>query len=143
MENKLPTFKAGDKVWFIRTGKWHTLKETESPVYPLSLKTDVELVSFTTDGRYYSGDTLPSIFHTEQKLDFSEPKFVPEPGQWCWFWDETTKEWPRLSRFCGMHDKKGELYFGETRTKYAAKNGSWFSFCAPFTGELPPHLENL
>lgn len=53
----------------------------------------------------------------------------PQPGEWCWFWNEYD-DIPTLNRFlCMYSDDENGL-----------PNG--FDFCEPFTGQLPSFLKD-
>ena len=57
-------FKAGDKVYFpFIDGQIYTLKAHDGKSYPLIIKSDSFVKSFTLRGYQYADNQLPSIFH--------------------------------------------------------------------------------
>lgn len=124
---KLPTFKSGDRVWCILTGEWHVLEKSSHDEYPHRIP---HVDSFTIDGKISLSHTNPVIFEKEQVLDIPDPKFIPEKGQLCWFWDDLPNKIV-LRRFIGMRDSCG----------YYAGHRSYYQNCAPFNGELPEGVE--
>jgi hypothetical protein len=55
----------------------------------------------------------------------------PQVGEWCWFWDNTSKDNTYLNKYSEM---EGELFVSTNKC-------AWDN-CAKFTGELPEHLKD-
>ena len=54
----------------------------------------------------------------------------PQPGEWCYFWDDNYTI-AILAKFSESID-----------SKFIEHNGNAFSYCQPFTNELPTHLKD-
>jgi hypothetical protein len=55
----------------------------------------------------------------------------PQVGEWCWFWDNTSKDNTYLNKYSEM---EGKLFVSTNKC-------AWDN-CAKFTGELPEHLKD-
>jgi hypothetical protein len=54
----------------------------------------------------------------------------PKPNEWCWFWDHNSDIYASITQFKELHNNK-----------FRSTNYIW-NYCAPFIGELPPHLKD-
>ena len=124
-------FKKGDRVyWNELEGQITELDiEDTADVVPLEVTfSNGTIHYFTADGKL--SDFLPRVLTFKpQQLDYSRPQWQPKEGEWCWFWDEGDIT-STLSQY-----KKGQL--GNSIDSV----GTGWNFCAPFIGELPPHLK--
>jgi len=64
-------------------------------------------------------------------------RWQPKVGEWCWFYDKTSKEVPILSQFDYMSDNiyvttEIQIHFSEEEP-----SAYGFSSCIPFIGTLP------
>ena len=73
--------------------------------------------------------------------DFYESKEIelwqPKEGEWCWFFDSTSKEVPILAQFDYMSD---HIYITtEIQIPFSGEESSAYGFnsCIPFIGQLP------
>ncbi len=110
-------FKFGDYVKL--TSTTHIALKT----YPSWFQIDGKDV--TLHGSYINIEKGQHIFHFNE-LELWQPK----PNEWCWFWDRSADKFANISRF-------KELY----KDKFKSVNCTW-NYCAPFIGELPPHLKD-
>ena len=108
-------FKLGD--WITNHGK----------LVVCVTKTDTEFVYFKPINK----DSEGSLYLLKDK-QFSNniELWQPKPNEWCWFWDIPKSKHASIAQF-------KELYKG----KFKSANFTW-NFCAPFIGELPPHLKD-
>lgn len=60
-------------------------------------------------------------------------QWYPKDGEWCWFWDEKTKDKPILRRSGGYTDKYGDRVYYSDKSSYLN--------CEPFLGLLPSNLK--
>lgn len=129
----LPKFKAGDRVWHLRTGEWGILEEVESNSTSLRLRIENtnEIFYCTIHGKLHEMDVNPVIFHTEQTLNFEKPKWIPKEGELCYFWDDAHHRCAIIGRF--KEDIEDNKY------GYKTDNGAFYKYCCPIT-EIPPHL---
>ena len=76
-------------------------------------------------------------------------KWIPEPGVWCWFYDNET-DVPTLAKLISINklfDRK-ETYMVATpscvsESSYNYSRTMTFKHCEPFIGELPSNIEDL
>lgn len=90
-------------------------------------KTDKEFVYF----KLINKDSKGSLYLLKDKqFNNNIELWQPKPKEWCWFWDEhyTTAI---LAKFIEMENKT-----------FVEHHGNKFKYCAPFIGELPPHLKD-
>lgn len=70
--------------------------------------------------------------------------WVPESGEWCWFWLDETKSmhnYLSLGKFIGFRSKETHELFIDY---YDTDNNIFSSdMCAPFIGALPYNLKDL
>ena len=131
MENTETIYKVGDKVWSPAFGWGEVVKTDNESNYCIGVEFDrVGFDWYTADGRLYS-DCPICLFFTEQQYSVERPAWQPKQGEWCWFWDRDSDGRAILGRFDMM----------TTEGKYKREFGFSFKNCAPFTGELPPHLK--
>lgn len=86
-------------------------------------------------------ESRPTLYPIDQyreiiaDLPAPQPEpWKPKPGEWCWFWDNNDNS-ATVAKFIRIYKKK-----------YIAKVGYFeisFPNCAPFVGELPPHLKEV
>lgn len=57
--------------------------------------------------------------------------WTPEPGEWCWFWDEHYTS-AILAKFENI-----------SNGLFLEHHGNEFEYCEPFIGELPSNLKDL
>lgn len=82
-------------------------------------------------------------------LEFEIKPWTPEPGDWCWFYDNET-DVPTLAKLISINklfDRK-ETYMVATpscisETSYNYSRTMSFARCQPFIGELPTNLKDL
>lgn len=96
-----------------------------------------------TEEFYHNGTYMqhlrPTLYPIDQYREIiaNLPPPQPEPwkpkvGEWCWFWDNGYRS-AILNMFVSI--EAGEQF------PYMTKTGASYHNCAPFTGELPPHLK--
>ncbi len=97
--------------------------------------------TYNKDGSLLALPITPILYPIDQyreiiaNLPAPQPEpWKPKPGDWCWFWD-TRYKYSVLSTLESYHADKHFPYLTGTGTSY--KN------CAPFVGELPPHLKEV
>jgi hypothetical protein len=90
-----------------------------------------------TESGQFNFNARPTLYPLEQyraiiaNLPAPQPEaWQPKPGEWCWFWDRDYVK-PSLDKFEAMD---GEFFQAELH--------KW-EYCAPFIGELPPHLKEV
>jgi hypothetical protein len=96
--------------------------------YPIKVEFNFYHYRYTADGKLYLGDATPMLYPA--KPEIIVPKWQPQPGQWCWFWDESTNG-SHLAQFACITQ----------HNNYETNLGSRWRNCAPFIGELPEHLK--
>ena len=74
-------------------------------------------------------------------------KWIPEPGEWCWFWDNET-DVPTLAKLISINKlfEKKETYTVATPSciselSYNYSRTMTFKYCEPFVRELPDCLQ--
>ena len=87
--------------------------------------------AYTSDGYYEQDDLTPMLYPFEPQIIVPD-KWIPEPNQWCLFWDESQPNRVLLRRFVRM-DILGAAYVDNI--------GEFFDNCIPFTGDVPKHLK--
>lgn len=104
---------------------------------------------FETNSNKYDVGSIIRYHQRVQKnygLSFNEDcieLWKPQPGEWCWFWDETLNT-PQLEQFKKMIEA---FECGTTYFLYTTKCGRFINgqigtkFCEPFIGELPTNLK--
>lgn len=108
-----PEFKIND---WIKSIKYPHLK-------PIKIKSIYESNTRPRVLGLRSGGTV--LYSDEVKL------WIPEPDEWCWFWDRTTIDNPI------KHPPKLGQY---SRYDFSL---NYFNYCEPFIGELPSNLKEL
>jgi hypothetical protein len=124
----------GQQVYCLRNGEGKIITIDESRFYPITAVfqggcTD----TYNIDGYRLRNDATPMLYHA--KPEIIAPKWQPEPGQWCWFWDSIEFE-PCLSRFLEMNGRMNGRKYRDTERR------NW-SYCEPFIGELPSYLKEV
>ena len=123
-------FKVGQKVYSLAHGWGEVMKIEDGANLCLWVDFPNEGVFyFTTDGRLVENGPI-SLF--PYKPEIIAPKWQPKEGEWCYFWDFQDAKTLCVSRFTKMDGNK-----------FVSGGSSIWSYCAPFTGELPEHLKNL
>ena len=122
-------FKKGQTVYCHIFGEGDVKSADAGGDYPIFvLFSNVNQARYTTDGQLIKG-TNQSLYHARPEIIV--PKWQPEPGQWCWFWD--SKDFaPWLGQFEQMNARK----YRDTESR------NW-DFCEPFIGELPSYLKEV
>ena len=76
-------------------------------------------------------------------------KWTPEPGEWCWFWDNET-DVPTLAKLISINKlfERKETYTVATPSciselSYNYSRTMTFKYCEPFVRELPYNLKDL
>lgn len=123
---KRKPFEVGQKAWSIQLGECEITAINNSGIdrYPIIVSVDEEpQETYTLDGKHEIDHVFPSLYH--EQPEWAKPqKFIPEQGQWCWFWDDGGKT----------------FYIAQAIVQdnlYRASGGSIWKNCAPFTGEFP------
>lgn len=122
-------FKAGD---LVKSTKYKHLK-------PIKIKSIYE--SNTRPGTFGLKSDGSVLYSDEVKL------WIPEPGEWCWFWDNET-DVPTLAKLISiskLFDRK-ETYIVATpscisESSYNYSRTISFNNCEPFIGEFPYNLK--
>ena len=74
---------------------------------------------------------------TQSNIEFANKKgwkWEPHPGNWCWFWQETSH--PILDRFDSFECD------GSYISKNTHNNRQCWDYCEPFTNQLPTKLKD-
>ena len=81
-------FIEGQRAWSVRHGWGTIIRIVKLSIYSIEFvaDNDARVWVFTIDGKNYTSDVYPTLFHKEQVLDYSEPE-IPK-GTLCFFWDE-------------------------------------------------------
>ena len=133
-----PTFKVGDKVY------WNELegevtankKDSTSDSFPVEVLFSNGMTQFfTLDGCSVIGCPRVLTFkpHT---LDFSRPKWEPKEGELVLAWDNG---WKNTGVFGVFLEMTGPRYLLQLNNEQKEP----YDNCAPFTGELPQHLQEV
>lgn len=85
-----------------------------------------KVITKMIDGLIDSLDYNTTIIWKNDQLEL----WIPEPGEWCWFWDEhyTTAI---LAKFENI-----------SNGLFVEHHGNIFEYCEPFIGELPSNLKD-
>ena len=133
-----PIFYEGQAVGCLTFGEGIVESFTDSMVY---VKIDNIFRSFYENGAYHA-NARPTLYPIDQyreiiaNLPAPQPEaWKPKPGEWCWFWDDAHSEVAFLKKFSSYDTEKSYPYLTTTGIRYEN--------CAPFTGELPPHLKEV
>jgi hypothetical protein len=111
-----PQFKVGD--WITNHGK----------LVGCVTKTDTEFVYFKPINKDSEGSLY--LLKDDKQFDNNIELWQPKPNEWCWFWEHNSDTYADIAQF-------KELY----KDKFKSTNMIW-NYCAPFIGELPPHLKD-
>lgn len=122
-------FVKGQRVWFIEIG-WGTVTKVSGReidlIYPVTVKFDNEAEErFTIDGKLYSSDYLPMLYHDEIPDDAWPDPPPPQPnikqGQTIWVRDDLSYPWrPRVFAEWDKHTRRPLCYIngcGQSDTK--------------------------
>ncbi len=122
-------FKKGQTVYCLAFGNGVVYTIDKDSTYPVVFDfPSGETFRYTMDGKLSVNGPV-CLYHTRPEIIV--PKWQPEPGQWCWFWDISVHI-PSLRRFKEM-----------INTRYRdMDNVSWI-LCEPFVGELPSCLKEV
>ena len=102
-----------------------------SGTYPILAKFSNDAsVRYTNDGRMFEGRNV--CLYTS-KPEIIVPKWQPKEGEWCWFWEDGNHHGSRLAKFDSITENKD----------FKSAAGIIYKHCAPFKGELPPHLKEV
>lgn len=104
----MSNFKVGDFVRYIHSNTSKPLK-----------------INNINCSRYYFEGTGMSC------LEYELIPWTPEPGEWCWFWDEHYTS-AILAKFENI-----------SNGLFLEHHGNEFEYCEPFIGELPSNLKDL
>jgi hypothetical protein len=119
----------GQPVYCLQNGEGVIMDTKNNAPYPIRVKFNGCESTYTELGKLFLNNETPMLY--PEKPEIILPKWQPKPGQWCWFWNEKHTI-ATLAKFMEM-DK--HLYLDIRRV-------SW-DCCAPFVGELPPHLKEV
>lgn len=119
-------WKVGQQVYCLKNGAGVIEQiDTDNGIYQIIARfSRISIGHYRKDGRISHDDATPMLYPSKPEIIL--PKWQPEIGQWCWFWDDRNA--------CAMLAKF-------TIFKDGAYNG-WDN-CAPFIGELPEHLKEV
>jgi hypothetical protein len=92
--------------------------------YIHSTSDEVLQINNINGDRYYFKQTNISCLIHELEL------WQPQPDEWCWFWDHNSDIYANMTQFKEPYEDK-----------FQSTNFIW-NYCAPFIGELPPHLKD-
>ena len=135
-----PIFYEGQAVGCLIFGEGSILEIVEGATYPLTVVFKHDQEDYTFDGFYRVDAVRPTLYPIGQyreiiaNLPAPQPEaWKPKPGEWCWFWDKCNeKESAVFRKFKHTIDYV-----------YMDERGVNWQNCAPFTGELPPHLKEV
>lgn len=91
--------------------------------YPSWFQIDGKAI--TLHGSYINIEKGPHSFYFNE-LELWQPK----PNEWCWFWDVNSNRHASIGQFKKTY-----------KDKFKSFTCVW-NYCAPFIGELPPHLKD-
>jgi hypothetical protein len=128
-------FHIGQSVYCLKKGAGVVNEFSSLNNYPVSVSFlkngEVYQQSYTADGCYHIGDLTPMLYPYKPQIIVPD-KWIPEPNQWCLFWDGVNPNRVLLRRFVRM-DVLGAVYVDNI--------GELFDNCIPFTGDVPKHLK--
>lgn len=119
----------GDKVWFIHTREWGTVAEVY-PELPYTLKVHFDgggIVSFTLDGKEYTGQRFQSLFWDEIPIIAPSkplPKLEVDTKVLVWGTDKRNAE----KRYFSHFDADGKIYVFAGGSTSWTNNGSTMSY---------------
>lgn len=121
----MKSFKKGQKVWSVRGGYDTVAKVQEQYTYAIELESGVQ---FTIEGKFFTGDHLPTLFH-------DEPKDWPNPDPPCPFKvdqpllvrDGDPLEW-RLAYFAEMRNGTVSCWLNGLKSDLTAKTQCWAEY---------------
>lgn len=119
----------GQQVYCLRFGEGVVIATDKTHSYPITVQFTHGITHYTRDGKFHYGDANHLLYPA--KPEIIAPKWQPKPGEWCWFWDDIKAE-SVLRKFSIMNGNRFECNLG----------WRWLN-CAPFIGELPPHLKEV
>jgi hypothetical protein len=122
-------WKVGQQVYCLRNGEGKIVDTECTTEFPIVLENIKGVFYYTRDGRITPYDATPMLYPSKPEIIL--PKWQPKPGEWCWFWDEKLYG-AFLSKFEKMQD---DVFFDW--------EGNCWQNCAPFVGELLPHLKEV
>lgn len=138
-----PIFYEGQAVGCLINGEGIVItidKEFQDRVI-VEFEPDGRLIQYSLFGYLNPLSFKPTLYPIDQfreiiaNLPAPQPeRWKPKPGEWCWFWDNEYR-CAVLNIFVGIEADK--------QFKYISKTGTSYENCAPFTGELPPHLKEV
>lgn len=112
------------------------LKKNQERVI-VEFEPDGRLIEYSLFGYENPLSFKPTLYPIDQfreiiaNLPAPQPEaWKPKPGDWCWFWDDSTR--------IGVLD---QFQYADSGRYYTSKV-DWQN-CAPFTGDLPPHLKEV
>jgi len=129
-------FHVGQSVYCLKSGAG-VVSEVDSidESYPVRVNflqwKEVYRRVYTADGYHHIGDLTPMLYPYKPQIIVPD-KWIPEPNQWCLFWDGVSPNRVLLRRFVRM-DILGAAYVDNI--------GEFFDNCIPFTGDVPKHLK--
>lgn len=133
-----PIFYQGQEVGCLMYGEGVILEMDSKNV---CVRFDGGTEEFDHDGQYMQ-HLRPTLYPIDQyreiiaNLPAPQPEaWKPKQGEWCWFWDDNTNGCAVLSML--------KSYHAESAYAFETAVGSRYKNCAPFTGELPPHLKEV
>lgn len=66
-------------------------------------------------------------------------KWIPEPDEWCWFWDYLGFT-PTIGIYVGIEE---ENFLADIPNGKGSLSLTSFKYCQPLIGEIPFHLKDL
>lgn len=137
-----PIFYKGQEVGCLIFGEGVVNSIHTDETYPVKIDCKTGEYKYTIDGHFHRYAIRPTLYPIDQyreiiaNLPAPQPEaWKPKPGEWCWFWDDHDSDVAILNKFIGYDLDKAYPYMTIT--------GGVYHNCAPFTGELPPHLKEV
>ena len=119
----------GQNVYCLRRGHGVIISINTEGLFPITAEFEGGIQeTYNLEGLFLATDKNPMLYPA--KPEIIVPKWQPQPGQWCWFWDESTNG-SHLAQFACITQ----------HNNYETNLGSRWRNCAPFIGELPEHLK--
>lgn len=121
----------GQQVYCLQNGEGVVIDIDQTLKYPIIVEFPSTYIryTYTLNGEMNENSATPMLYPAKPEIIL--PKWQPKPGEWCWFWDEKLYG-AFLSKFEKMQD---DVFFDW--------EGNCWQNCAPFVGELLPHLKEV
>lgn len=85
------------------------------------------------DGKTLFFNSYKPVAYTDYWSSSRCSHWQPQPGEWCWFWDN---EYNIDLRKFHRYSEEENIYFADNGVVYVSYN-----FCEPFIGQLPTILK--